>query len=867
MTFPSDELKDARSELISLFSAGEVSETFQENHTEIMDHYFRRSVQESEAGQKLFRDRKPFALIAVGGYGRRDLCVHSDIDVLILFDSKVPSSAKKLAEDIFYPLWNVGLDLGHGTRCIKDCLTLASENLEALTSLMDARFICGESPLYLSLSERLGKRVLARKGLTFSRWLEEQNQMRMSVFGDASYLLEPNLKEGIGGLRDYHHLLWLAKAFFHLRMPRDLEYSGILSHKEYEDLESHIKFIQLVRNHLHQGSGRKNDRLTFDYQERIAQSLAFKDQDGLLAVEQFLSQLHASMAWIKSLHRSFVFTHFPGSRRNGTSSGQPESLPAPFHMDQGEIHFHSATAILHDPLLLLDIFVEAAKTGRPLSLESKRLVREFLYLVDDPFRMSKRAACGFLSILNGSNAFEALDQMLETGFLCSFIPEFEPVKDRVQFDHYHLFPVGRHLLQTIRHLKTLHQERDILLADIFLDLHDPEPLFLAALLHDIGKTGKDHATKGALLVRNTLKRFGYDRKKMEGVCFLVRHHLLLAETATRRDLNDEKIVVQCAGRVGTIERLKMLYLLSWADGRATGPRAWNDWIANLVLELFFKILHILERGELATPDASRRARQSLQQVRGQIGDLLSRADAEAIFQGMPPNYLIETSPRAIARHVALFGNLREARNRGLESAFCLEAEAEPASGTYEVTFLANDRAGLFSDVAGVMALNNINILSARIYTWRDGTAVDIFTVTPPLDPIRTEEIWERIKRDLAEAFQGKLALSERLQQKAEPTILTRTKTFTRQTQVIVDNESSDFFTLIEVFTNDRIGLLYQITHTLFALGIDIRVAKIATKADQVADVFYVLDLEGQKLLEKEKVQRIRDALLQELSTN
>src|SRR5512136_1493034 len=311
MTSPSDELKHARSELISLFSAGEVSETFQENYTEIIDHYFRRSVQESEAGQKLFRDKMPFALVAVGGYGRRDLCIHSDIDVLILFDSKVPSSANRLAEEIFYPLWNLGLDLGHGIRFIKDCLTLASENLEALTSLIDARFICGESPLYLSLTERLGKRVLPKKGLTFSRWLEEQNQMRMAVFGDASHLLEPNLKEGIGGLRDYHHLLWLAKAFFRVRTPKDLEYSGILSHKEYANLESHLKFIHLVRNHLHRESARKNDRLTFDHQERIAKTLAFKDQDGLLAVEQFLSQLHASMASIKSLHRSFVFTHFP----------------------------------------------------------------------------------------------------------------------------------------------------------------------------------------------------------------------------------------------------------------------------------------------------------------------------------------------------------------------------------------------------------------------------------------------------------------------------------------------------------------------------------------------------------------------------
>jgi len=867
VTSPSVELKNARTELLSRFSSGDVSETFQENYSEIVDHYFRRSVQESQAGSLLFRDKRPFALVALGGYGRRDLCIHSDIDVLILFDSRVPSSAKKLAEDLFYPLWNLGLDLGHGMRGIKDCLTLASENLEALTAMMDARFICGESPLYLTLVERLDKKVLRKMALTFSRWLEEQNQMRMAVFGDASSLLEPNLKEGIGGLRDYHHLLWLAKAFFHLRTPKDLEYSGILSHKEYADLENHLRFIHLVRNHLHQGSARKNDRLTFDYQERIARALSFKDQDGLLAVEQFLGQLHASMASIKSLHRSFVFTHSPGSRRHDIGSGHSESLTAAFHMDQGEIHFSSATAILSDPLLVMDIFLEGVNAGRPLSLESKRLVREFLYLVDDPFRTSERAARGFLSILKAPNAFEALDQMLETGFLCAFIPELEPVQDRVQFDHYHLFPVGRHLLQTVRHLKTLHQEKDILLADIFLDLPDPAPLFLAALFHDIGKTGKDHAAKGAVLVRNILKRFGYDRKKMEGVCFLVHHHLLLAETATRRDLNDEKIVVQCAERVGTIERLKMLYLLSWADGRATGPRAWNDWIANLVLELFFKILHILERGELATPDASRRMRQSMQQVRSHIGARLSPADQERLFDVMPPNYLIETGPRAIAQHSALYAGLQDTRAKGLDSAFCLESEAEPSSGTYEVTFLAKDRAGLFSDVAGVLALNNINILSARIYTWRDGTAVDIFTVTPPVDPIRTDEIWKKIKRDLAETFQGTLPLSERLQQKAEPSLLSRKKILTRQTRVIVDNESSDFFTLIEVFTDDRIGLLYQITHTLFALGIDIRVAKIATKGDLVADVFYVLDLEGQKVLEREKVEKIRDVLLQVLSTN
>jgi [protein-PII] uridylyltransferase len=867
MTSASEELKSAKSELIALFSAGEISGTFQEKYSEIMDHYFLRSVQESETGRRLFRDKKPFALVAVGGYGRRDLCIHSDIDVLILFDSRVPSSAKQTAEDIFYPLWNLGFDLGHGIRSIKDCLSLASENLEALTPLMDARFICGDSPLYLDLVERTEKKILPKKAMALSRWLEEQNQMRMTVFGDASSLLEPNLKEGIGGLRDYHHVLWLAKAFFHVRIPKDLEYTGLLSHKEYADLESHLEFIHLVRNHLHQESGRRKDRLTFDHQERIAKVLAFRKKDNMLAVEQFLSQLHVSMASIKALHRSFVFTHFSGSWRNSTGSARSENLKAPFYLDQGEIHFPSATSILANPLLLLDIFVEGLKAGCPLSLESKRLVREFLYLVDDSFRTSERAAQSFFNILSLPNASEGLDQMYETGFLSAFIPEFEPVQDRVQFDHYHLFPVGRHSLETVRHLKDLHRERDILLTDIFLDLPDPEPLFLAALFHDIGKTGKNHAATGAAVVRRILKRFSYDLKKTEEVCFLVHRHLLLAETATRRDLNDEKSVVQCAGNVGTMERLKMLYLLSWADGKATGPRAWNDWIANLVIELFFKVLHILEKGELATPDASKRIRKSVQQVRRQIGDRLSPEKKDAVFELMPPNYLIEISPQVILRHITLFGGLHELESRGIKTAFCLEAEAAPFSGTYEVTFLARDRAGLFSHVAGVMALNNINILSARIYTWRDGTAVDILTVTPPLDPLHPEEIWERIKRDLVETFEGRLPLSARLQQKAEPSILSPGKTLTRRPQVRVDNESSDFFTLIEVFADDCIGLLYRITHALFTLGVDIRIAKIATKGDQVADVFYVLDLEGQMVMEERRVNTIRTALLKELSAD
>jgi [protein-PII] uridylyltransferase len=588
-----DELKESRNHLISQFSSGEISETLQENYTEIMDHYFRKSLEESKVGPTLLRKKNPFAFIATGGYGRMELFLHSDIDILILFYAGIPSQAKALMEEIIYPLWDVGLDIGHGIRSIKDCITLSKDDFEVLTSMLNARFICGDSQLYLSLMKSLEKKVIIKKASLFGRWLEDKDMYRMEMHGDASHLLEPNLKEGIGGLRDYHHILWLGKTLFDVRSPRDLEYRGIFSDHEYLDLSNHLRFVFLVRNHLHQLSNRKNDRLSFEYQEEIAERLGFQDHNGVLAVEQFLGRLHACMSSIKSLNRSFTNGHIL-KRQSNKKLLQFKVKSKDFHLYRDEISFNSATAILSDPLLLINIFEQSSSSGCALSIEAKRLVREFLYLVDTDFRKSDNAVQSFLSIMNRRNTFETLDQMFETGFLDAFIPEFRHIRDRVQFDTYHMYPTGRHLLETVRNLKNLDNQKDILLLDIFSDLSNPESLFLSALFHDLGKVGKDHARKGVDITGNILKRFDYEKTSGEDILFLIRHHLLLVETATRRDLNDEKTVIQCARTVENLERLKMLYLLTWADSKATGPRAWNEWIANLVQELFFKILHILE---------------------------------------------------------------------------------------------------------------------------------------------------------------------------------------------------------------------------------------------------------------------------------
>ncbi|MFC1579975.1 [protein-PII] uridylyltransferase [Thermodesulfobacteriota bacterium] len=856
---PAQELKETKTRLVSQLSEPGAISNFHEHHTEIIDQYFRRCLQESKVGPGLFKKGNPFAFVSVGGYGRMELCLHSDIDIMILFNSKIPPHAKELAEEVLYPLWDLGLDLGYGIRSLKDCVSLSKKDFEVLTSLLDARFLCGDSPLYLSLMQGIQKKVVSKKTVPFRRWLEDQSKVRMAMFGDASYLLEPDLKEGIGGLRDYHHILWLARVFFQLRAPRDLEYMGMLSHNEYQELEEQTGFILKARTRLHQLSGRRNDRLIFDYQEELAADLGYKDKKGFLAVEQFMGDLHSAMGAVKSLHQAFLISHLPpGKSAKITPS---KELCKGLHLQRDEVTFHSATAILSNPFLMMDIFEQSARLDRPLSLEAKRLVREFTHLVDETYQASEKAAAKFLSIMEAPNAPMALDQMFETGFLGVYIPEMDRIKDRVQFDSYHIYPVGRHVLETVRYLKTLAREKDLLLLDVFSDLAAPASIFLAGLFHDIGKMGGNHSKRGVAITRGILKRLGYGKDAAQDILFLIRHHLLLVETATRRDLNDEKVIVQCARTIGSVERLKMLYLLTWADSSATGPRAWSEWIANLVQELFFKILHTLESGELATPNAARRAKHTLSRIRREMENEMESEDLENLIEIMSPRYLLETRPQDILDHIRMFQALVSKTEKQDAKAFTLTAVEKKSEGWWEITFLGRDRPGLFSALSGVLAIHNINILSAYIYTWRDGTALDRFIVTSPLDPIHSREIWEKIRNDLEMIFRGDFSLDKRLKQRARPSILSRSKKSFRRPDVRTDNVSSDFFTLIEIFASDRVGLLYEITRTLFELGLDIRIAKISTKTDQIADVFYVRDPDGQKIEDENQLKEIRDTLL------
>jgi [protein-PII] uridylyltransferase len=859
MVAPISLLQKRKQQLIARFLKGD-EPSFLERHAEILDDYFCESFARSSVGPRMQVEKNPYVIIALGGYGRKEQCVNSDVDVLLLFKKKIPSQAKGLVKEILYPLWDIGLDVGYATRSLKECCKLASRDFEVLTSLFDARFVCGISFLYSDLMEQLKGKVLRRYARAYIDWLSKRNHARHARFGDATYLLEPNLKEGLGGLRDYHTMLWAAWAAYNIREPRELEFCGHLSHDEFESLSHTLSFITTVRNWLHHLSGRKCDQLYFEYQVKLAQGLGFKQKNGQQAVERFLGALHGRMEFLKRQHLMFLSKAVGAKGKSARRKAPRRAVTPGIEVFYDALDFESPEVILDKPYLLIRIFEQSAFLGLPLSVEASRLVKEFLYLVDEKFKRSRRVIKSFERILaTPPRTFSVLNEMFNTGMMTSLIPEMKGIVNRIQYDEYHVYPVDKHSLRTVETLKALRdagpESPDASYAEIFRELHQPMLLLWAGLFHDVGKGGHghdDHASQGAQIVRHIFKRMGFIDQDIETISFLVLHHLFLIHTATRRDINDEKIVVQCARNLRDTEHLKMLYLLTVADSRATGPKGWNDWKAALLMELFFKVRHILNKGELATPAATDvvdiKKKEVLQ------GDVSLRGKAlETLFDHMSPRYLLYTPSKEILRHVEQYQRLGQ-------EPFVLETQVNPGRNYRTATICAKDFPGLFSKIAGVFTLNNLDILSAQIYTWRNHIALDIFEVKAPPDRLFEDEIWVRVIKDLSAALKGGLALSAALDHKVRAYQSTQRRIPRRPDKIIIDNESSNFFTIIEIYTHDFPGLLYKITDALFRCKLDIWVAKIGTKADQVVDVFYVRDFDGQKVDSPEQVGAIKEAI-------
>jgi len=788
------------------------------------------------------------ALVAVGGYGRSELFPLSDIDLLLLYRPEVEKALPAVTQAIFYPLWDAGLEVGHSVRTVETCLTDAANDFFFRVALLDARLISGDEGLFNQLQGAYQKRFIDGQRLAFLEDMTCHRDERHRRFGLHSYRLEPHIKEIRGGLRDIQAMLWTARVVFGLKDLVSLKEAGLLTEEEHRAFEQAWEELIEIRNRLHYISSRKNDQLYFEHQEEIAKALSYRSTKGIMDVEHFMREVYTHLQTIATTTDLFfehVFEVLTKQLPSPPLAEEIQEFEPGIIARKGRIRLTSADQVQESPHLLLRLFLHAARSGLPVHHQTKKLIAANLHLVDEAFRSDRQLGRVFIEILGQDKApLTVLESMLECGLLTAFVPEFAHLKSLAQHDIYHVFTVDLHLLQTVAILHQLAQEQ----ATIFSILSAPHLLYLAGLLHDIGKGyGTGHQQKGADLCREIGGRLGLEGRELGLLEFAVANHLFLADTALRRDLDDIGLIKRCAQQVGTPERLAMLYLLSIADARATGPTVWNDWKAALLLDLYLKIALLLEKSGEGTQDLHVGIAWIREKVTATLG-----GECPIDLALLPDDYLLNFSPEEIADHI------RQSRGLDLSDLIVLPQERE---GYWSILILTRDRPGLLTKICGVISLNNLRLLSAQIHTWPDGTVVDLLNVHSVYEKSHADQDWRQFKTDLHKAINHRLGLEYRLRLRPHQTSRKAPAKIQAPAKVVFDNEASETFTLIEVYATNQPGISYTITRTLTDFQINVFRAKIGTRSDQVVEVFYVLDCDGKKITEKEFMEEIRQSLL------
>ncbi|MBJ6801459.1 [protein-PII] uridylyltransferase [Geomonas propionica] len=803
------------------------------------------------------------ALIAVGGYGRRELNPYSDLDLLFLYSGKDLKVVEEAANRLLYFLWDLRLDVGYSVRTIADCVEMAGNDVTVKTALLDARLLIGSEHLFSELKKMMVTQVLAKRSDSFINEKLEELRKRREKYGSSVYILEPNIKEGEGCLRDLHTAMWVAKIKYKVDEPRELVMKGVLSEEELGMYYSSLSYLWRIRNELHYLAGRKNDQLTFEAQTTIARFFGYDDKGKTLAVEQFMQDfyLHANRVEHFSSLLITKCSQREDSARKILGYFTRRPVGDGFYVMKGELVIPDETVIAKDPVRLIKIFEHAQKQGVALSLATKTLIRNNLDLVNDKFRRSKEANASFINILQSEKKlYDTLQQMHHLGFLIRFIPEFERIYCKVQHDVYHIYTVDTHTLFAVEEIAKLwrgeHKETLPLLTQLAMEIDKRWLLLLAVLFHDIGKGGGGgHAEVGAELTKTIARRMGLIKEDSERLQFLVRQHLLLAHIAQRRDLHDERMIIQFARQMEKSENLKMLYLLTYADIKAVGPEVWTEWKALLLQELYEKAFTVLERGDFKLEASGDRVRRVKRTVFDLLADDYPGQLVKDELQALTTRHLLSYSPEILSGHVR---TLLELPTKLL----VLQLSHEVDRGYTNCTICTYDIPGLFSMITGVMAANGMNILGAQIHTNTNEKVLDILQVNSPQGFVITEESrWTRFESDLRQVLEGKVRVGQLVAKRNRPSILTEKAKPTVPARVEIDNEVSSDYTVIDIYAHDKIGLLYSITSTLTRLGLYIGVSKISTKVDQVADVFYVKDIFGQKISEPGKLEEIRKELL------
>jgi [protein-PII] uridylyltransferase len=822
----------------------------------------------------VFRARNPTAaerlsVCATGGYGRNSMAPSSDVDLMFVRPMRDAPWAESVIEYMLYMLWDMGLKIGHASRTISECLRAAREDMTIRTSVLETRYVCGDANLFRELEIRLRKDLFDGTAADFvaAKLAERDNRHRRT--GESRYMVEPNIKDGKGGLRDLHTMFWIAKYIHGVTETNDLVAKGVFTAADTKRFYQAAEFLWTVRCHLHFLTGRAEEKLTFDLQPEMARRMGYGDRADNPAVERFMKRFFLVTKEVGTLTR-VLSARLEIDRQKASPRGLSRFFSTParprpledarFVEDNGRIGFANPAIVETDPTALIDIFALADAMDRDIEPGSIALVSRNASkgrtLREDP-----RAISSFLSIVASKrNPASALGLMNETGILGRFVPEFGRIVGQTQFNMYHHFTVDEHTLRGIANIADIEQGRLTkelpISSELFPRIANRRALYLAMLLHDVGKGVGDQQIMGAKAARIACRRLGLDEEEIELVAWLVGHHLIMSEVAQRRDIGDPKTVSDFAEEVGTLERLRLLLVLTVADIRAVGPGVWNDWKAQLLRDLYQLTQATLRGGR---GDVGFVRRQLAEQADERREKALTDPILAEWFSSMEDAYWLGFDE---GQHVWHGSEIAKALRDGSTS--WVAARQALGRGSTEVMVLAEDRPGLFQALAGVFASCGANVIDARIHTSRIGQAFDVFALQDPTGAAFGEgrdDVLERLLDRLKAVIEHGGAISDRLDAPlTSPRATNRMAAFAIEPLIMFDNEGAANDTIIEVSGRDRTGLLADLAQVFDDEALNITSAHIDSAGERVADAFYVRDRGGLKLSNPRRLASVRQKL-------
>lgn len=810
------------------------------------------------------------SLIAVGGYGRQEMSLYSDIDLLFLYNGYCGPKLKELTEKLLYVLWDLKLEVGYAIRSVADCRAIMLKDHTVFTAILDARLLCGSRAIFQRLEQMtdgLLKNTSLRKTVLKHKLRERED--RLTRYGGSVYLLEPNIKEGEGGLRDMQLIRWIARIVGMKPDFAEFERAKLLDRDELTALEFALSYFLRIRNELHLVACKKTDQLSFDSQEKVALAMGFQsDPQKILAVEKFM-QSYYTVAFqvsrvVKKLIRRFL-TRKSGIR-DFIQKFRDRSINANFCILQGQIALTAKdNAFEREPRLMMEIFTHVQDLGLPIHEDTEDLIRRSLYLVNDSFRADP-AVCGLFKRMMSAYAGlgRALFAMHAVHFFDAFIPEFRKLRNRVQHDIYHVYTVDTHSIFAIEELSKLatgaYQGQFASFRQAMQDTLRKDLLSLGLLFHDIGKgEGGNHSMVGAAIANKITERLGYPAEDRRVVEFLVLSHLIMPHLSQRRDLDDPALINNLALSMKTLDNLNRLYVLTWADIRAVSAEAWTDWKGCLLEALYSKTTAVLRGQALSTEHIRRRVTGVRQAILARLKNQVEPAKLEKFLSAISPRYVLSHTDDEVATHFRL---IMDADDPTFAIA-CRDTEG----GVSEVLIHTLNSPRVLALVTGVMLSLGINIFALQVFTLTGGTVlIKMHLQGEGRQGLAALGLTERLRTTLVDVLRGQVKVDDLIAKRQRPGLFDKRPVQQASSKIEIDNDVSAYHTVIDVYAHDRVGLLYDIICALTQHGCYVEVSKISTKVEQVVDTFYIKDIFGHKITSKDRLREVEKTLFGVINT-